>query len=706
MTGTCLLVASIVLISWQLLLPRDLYTGTNSVGVRNVVASLSRGQELCVPDVAIPEGTGRVRFAVFGRDHPRLTAVLSNQNRRTVGRALGGQSARRDRVDIPLPPMSGDSSQRQSTVCLRASGPIQIGGMSGLQTNDVSPTVEGRPIRNRVALWFLPPKGTKKALLAEAGVILERASLFRPSVIGPWFYVILLVCLVPALLYSAVRVLAKVLDGWAASVRRVAVIVFVLAVANAWCWSVITPMFNTPDETEHFAYVQYLAETGRVPERAPGTRPVWSSREGIAIEGLRALSNIEMSDARPPWTSAAERQWRAKDAKRPPQGNGGGYNTPATHPPPYYLALAPAYLATRRWSPWSQVTAERLVSGLFGGLTACLVLLTVAELIPRWRAAALVAALVVAFEPMVGFMFGAINNDAGVNATAALLIYLTIRGLRRGMSVPLAIAIGAVAALLPLMKLTGFALYPAAATGVIGGAIRAARSSDRREGWSRGLRVLAAAGGTLLACAAAWKIVAPLLGRGQTAAPTATVAPQESVASSFLAAPGSYASYVWQVFFPRLPFMADRHLQAWPAFDIYVERAWAAFGWYAVFFPIWVYVVIGVMMATTGLLAARTLIGIRESLVSYGWEVAVLGLALVGVIIGVEIAYQSPTPRPVIAEQGRYAFTALVPLGVIVGAACLSVRGACRNVLATVLVCSVLSLSFASQLLVITSFYA
>ena len=49
--------------------------------------------------------------------------------------------------------------------------------------------------------------------------------------------------------------------------------------------------------------------------------------------------------------------------------------------------------------------------------------------------------------------------------------------------------------------------------------------------------------------------------------------------------PGLYISYVWQIFLPRLPFMNDHFVQTWPFFNIYVERAWASFGWYTIQFP-------------------------------------------------------------------------------------------------------------------------
>ena len=52
--------------------------------------------------------------------------------------------------------------------------------------------------------------------------------------------------------------------------------------------------------------------------------------------------------------------------------------------------------------------------------------LLVRELAPGRPWLAVVAALLVAYEPMYGFISGAVNNDVGVNAGAAALLYLLL----------------------------------------------------------------------------------------------------------------------------------------------------------------------------------------------------------------------------------------------------------------------------------------
>ena len=80
----------------------------------------------------------------------------------------------------------------------------------------------------------------------------------------------------------------------------------------------------------------------------------------------------------------------------------------------------------------------------------------------------MLAALLVAYEPMYGFVSGIVNNDVGVNAVAAALELLLIRLLRRGITIPWGALTGAVLVALPNIKGTGLSLYPVAALVFIG----------------------------------------------------------------------------------------------------------------------------------------------------------------------------------------------------------------------------------------------
>ena len=47
------------LVVWQVTIPRNFYTGTDSVGVRSVVANLKVGETVCVPSSVARRAPGR-----------------------------------------------------------------------------------------------------------------------------------------------------------------------------------------------------------------------------------------------------------------------------------------------------------------------------------------------------------------------------------------------------------------------------------------------------------------------------------------------------------------------------------------------------------------------------------------------------------------------------------------------------------------------
>ena len=70
---------------------------------------------------------------------------------------------------------------------------------------------------------------------------------------------------------------------------RAAWVCALVAFLNAACWSVISPPFEIPDEPSHFAYVQRLAETGKLPA---------SSAEAFPPAEYTVLSDLHYSQVR------------------------------------------------------------------------------------------------------------------------------------------------------------------------------------------------------------------------------------------------------------------------------------------------------------------------------------------------------------------------------------------------------------------------
>jgi 4-amino-4-deoxy-L-arabinose transferase-like glycosyltransferase len=574
--------------------------------------------------------------------------------------------------------------------------------MMGLQGNQVPAALDGVPVANRVAMSFLPPAGDQRSLLDSAGSIFTRAALFRPGFVGPWTYPVLLFVVLPALWALSLLLMARAASDrplrWRRRVLRPGVAIAVIAFVNAGSWALITPAFNAPDEPDHFAYAQYFAETGHAPARAPDMRPPFSTDETLALNAVDAFSQVSLPDTRPPWLGLEQTRWQQTRSVSPhPGDNGGGVSAAASgHQPAYYALLAPVYEAVRSQSTFSQLTAMRLVSALLGAIVAVCAFGIVRELLPRQRLAAIAAGLLVAFQPMFGFISGAVNNDNGINAAAALSLYILIRGLRRGLTWRLALALGVTLAIAPLMKETGYEIYPAAAVGLLGMAWRRRPKVDVRP-WV----VLA---GTFAAVQGAWQLLQPVF--YPAVAGHSTSAGGVAATSALSAAehmPGRFLVYLWELFLPRLGFMGSLFPPGWPFRSIYVVRGWGAFGWYTWIFPNWVILV----MTAVGLLAVST--AVREQMAARrrAFELAVIALFPVCVLVAVEAAFFTPSGsgRTVVAEQGRYIFPAITALAAIAVAGTFGLGRRWHVVLATTLVVATIGLSYASQLLTLGSFY-
>jgi hypothetical protein len=690
--------------------PRFYYTGTDSVEAFEYLAPTPAHVPLCVPDLELPAGTAFVRLRLISptRARPSLHLLL-NVGSRSIRSDLPPTQAAPNRIsnaDFPIQRTPASPAASPASLCVSSDGAVKWGGTPLPQPGASPPTLNGARLSARLAIWYLPPSGSRRSYLQRASEIFARASLFRPGIVGAWTYPLLLFLVLPAAALLALRCLALGVTGRG---RRLGAWLFAIAAVNGSCWALITPAFQGPDEVDHFAYTQSLVERGQGPSHDPAS-PLqrWSGAENLALQGMSFPTDHQVGDTRPPWLSSSERRHQREVASLAPRAdNGGGYSTSAAHGPLYYLALSPAYLLARNASVFSQLTLMRVASALIGALVVLFTFLLARELAPRRPWLAVLAALLVAYEPMYGFMSGIVNNDVGVNAAAAALELLLIRMLRRGITIPWGALTGGLLIALPIVKGTGLSLYPVAGVVFIATLWRRHSRSDLLGWVALGLGAVVAA-----------ELSSHVLGSLQpssAATGSAAISSNASAASDALHHIPNYLSYLWQALLPKLPFMTGHFpppthagflLLKDPAFVIFVERGWAAFGWYDVFFPSWVYVVIFLAMVLTVPLGAWA--AHREwSWVRRHWlEVLALISMPVAVIMGFEAAYYTPRPRAAIAEFGRYAFPAIGPLAVLVVGA-LHAFGRQRMLSVGVgLLVAMIALSYASQLLTLTSFYA
>lgn len=705
--AACLLaVPLLALLTFWLARPRFYVTGTNSVEDLTYVAPTPPGTPLCLPGLRLPAGTAAIRLKVISvtQRRPALRMTLT-QGARKVSSATPAQQAPASRVsnaDFPIPETGTGSEGTPARACVTAKGMVNWGGTPLPVPEALSPTVGKAPVVGRVAVWYLPPHGAKASYLSRMGDVFRRAALFRPGIVSAWTYPLLLFGVLPLAGLLALRTLALAVAGRR---RRLGRWVYALAALNACCWALMTPAFQAPDEVDHFAYTQSLVERGQTPDpSAASPRGRWSSSEIAALNGMGFFTDHQVGDSRPPWLSVQQDEYeRGLTSLHVHRDDGGGYTTSAVHGPLYYYALAPAYLVTRHSSVFSQLTLMRLTSALIGALAALFAFLLGRELAPNRPWVGVLAGLLVAYQPMYGFISGIVNNDVGVNAAAAGLELLLVRLLCRPITVRAGVLTGAVLLALPFIKGTGMSLFPVAALVFV---VALWRQHGRRQlpAWA----ALAATGVVVDV------LVAHLLGDLRPSATIAsasggssTVADNAGAVSAALHNIPDYLSYLWQALLPRLPFMTPHFPPGvQPGFVIFIERGWGAFGWYDVFFRHWVYVVIcGGLLALLPLAAwalRREWVWVRSH-----WLVLLALIVMpAAVIAGFEAAYYTPGFRPQIAEFGRYAFPGIAPLALLaVGA--LHAFGRRRMVwVGAGLAMGMIFLSYASQVLTLTSFYA
>lgn len=688
--GTGLVFA--LLIGDALLERQERYTGTNSVRARNASEAVKPGQRICANGLDLPAGTGRVQLEPIAGRPARIRPTVMPVGEPPIDAGTISIEGQR-KVDIPIPERPGSPASTPASVCLAVSGSeIRLGGTDGLGWGFVAPTIDGRAIPFRPAAWFLPPAGERRTLASHLPDAFRRAAMFRPDPIGPWTYWVLFLLVLPGLAYAGLRLLAT---GGGGGRPPAWLAIALIGLAHAWAWAVLTPPFQSPDEPDHFAYVQYLAETGKSPS---GEGPVQSSEANIALDAMRTFSSIEAPDGRPPWLEVREREWEDRTDRVPTRRDDGGAPGTSTgpHSPLYYGLLAPAYLAAGE-STFSELTAARLLSAFFLAIIAACAFGIVREILPTRPVLAVAAGLLVAFQPMLGFISGAINNDSGVNAAAALALFLTVRAMRRGLSARLAAALGAVLVVMPLMKFSGFALVPVVLAGLLVVAVREVRATRRLR-----LAPWLLLAGTAAVLFGAWSLASGAFDRSTFTTPGGATPVADTIAIERI---GGYFSYVWQVFLPELPGMAAHWNLQWPVFNIYGESGFAAFGWQAFHFPPWVYRTITAVALLALALGAYALVRWRRKIRPLLPEIGLLMLAPLTLISAIHVSYYQEVPGA-IGEQGRYAFPVVTALAA--GALAWTFAFGRRAVapVATLLVTAMMGLAIASQLLALTGFYA
>jgi hypothetical protein len=476
-------------------------------------------------------------------------------------------------------------------------------------------------------------------------------------------------------------------------VPRTAWVCAAIAVANCVSWSILIPPLQGPDEQAHFAYVQQIAENGKMPNG--------SSEENFSPEELAAMRDLEFGetilnqreDAIP---SRAARERLLHDLSQPLSRKGdGSVGVAASEPPLYYTLQVIPYELGSGSSLLTQLELMRLLSALLSGITVLFVFLFIREALPKYPWAWTVGALCAALSPLLGFVGGSIDPDALLFAVCAALFFCFARAFRRGWEPRLAAALGAVVATGILTKVNFVALVPGVCVGLILLTVRAARVSRRQA-----YRSLA------LACGIAGSpvLIYILINIAQHKELLGIVS-GEIVAVSHHSL-SSELTYIWQFYLPHLPGMRNDFPGLTPLWNIWFKGMIARYNWLETSFPGWVYKAALIPAALIAGLCVRELYVERGELRRRRAELAVYASMLFGLMV--LLAAASFESFPILAagdSEPRYFLPMLALGGVLLA---LAARGAGRRwgpIAGVAIVMLILGHNVLSQLLEVSRYY-
>ena len=612
--------------------------GTDGIFPSADIVTIEPGDTACEA-VRVPAGTGALEVPISGdpgegglqarlvRTTPvRETVVTSNRDVRRGGWA-------RFEFDRPTPNAPNtiaciDNLDAEPQVLLRGN---QLS--SGL-------TLNGREQPGGMTIQFVRPG--RETLFATVPLIIERIGLIR-ELIGGWPRAVLILLVS----FAGIGLSAALLAGRVR--RRVALAVAGVAVLNAFAWSLLTPVFQVPDEPAHTSYVQDLAVKHSAPRAGESSN---YSPDLIATLIPSAAGSLNFNPfGRTIWDKQIAKDSVAPLYADPPpsQRNVGSYGPVADYPPLYYLTLVPAYSATHALggSTLAAVTVMRGVSALYAGVTMLALFALLSELFPRRRRLVIAVAVICAYQPVFVWISGGINPDGALIALGTIMFWLFARAFRRGLTPWLAAALGLAMVAAPLVQIRGLGLAPGWAVGVLALLwLRSAPGTRLRNA----LAVALPAAIPLVLYEVVNVLIwdRPLIPGGVSAAAGAGAPAGRDVTG--------FPTFVWQYFFPKLGGMTDFFGVTWTVQDLWVPMWVGKFGWYDYQFPTFAnrlallaYLVIGAAAL------AALVVQLRRRGGNVRWLTLVYALLAAGLVYAIaRVAYPMRADGGRIFEQARY----------------------------------------------------
>ena len=427
-----------------------------------------------------------------------------------------------------------------------------------------------------------------------------------------------------------------------------------VAATMSLAWNVSTAPLQGPDEAEHVAYVEHLAETGSKPSPTSGNRP-FGTDEAEALSQFRLFPMQQNPAAKPDWSETALNNFKRFEAQldATARGAGVGINATGSNPPLYYAVETIGWKLTPGRGFLDRLFVMRLISGLLLLATVTFAWLLAGEVFRR-QLPQMVATAFVALTPMAGFMGGIVNPDIALAAAWTAFLWLSLRMVRLGLS-------PSRAALTTLAAVAGVLIH------------------------GRSLAIVPA---LIVALAVAWAVGRPPLRRLITSAASAgavaiagAVIYRLTTAAAAGAGDGGQLSVggaafnfrqllssVWEFYLPRLSMMQPRLGPEYGFHQVFIEQFFGGtFGLNEVILPLGVYDVVQIIVALV-LIAFYTIMIRNWRIMLARWPTVVIvgftSLALLALLHVASYRALLGGDNPLIT--GRYLLPLVAVFGLVV----------------------------------------
>ena len=387
------------------------------------------------------------------------------------------------------------------------------------------------------------------------------------------------------------------------------------------------------------------------------------------MSALLAFGMVGNRDNPAPLTDLQQKTIEGVEAQHLSATGPGDALSATNNPPAYYYLQAAVYKLMPSGRVLDKLAAMRCLSALMGALTVLLVFMFLRELLPATPRAWTAGALLVAFQPLFGFISAGVNNDNLLYLAAAGTLWGVARSFRRGLTPANGALLGGFLGLGLVSKLTLLGFVPAVLLALALLLIRDVRG-DRRGALTGAATALSLSLGPVLVYLLlnhfAWHRGFIPGGVGGFSTPVAN--PRHF---SF----DEEVSHVWQLFLPRL--WLRPQFSSYPLWTTWFVGFVGRFGWQDYTFPYWFYDVARVLTVGVLALAAVELVRRRAAVRRRLGELAVYVAAVLGLCVEIGIqSYRYLVANGLIFEQARY----LLPLLGLYGAiGALAVRAGGRR---------------------------